>query len=792
MDSAEEVEARVGPRASTRLAVIAVLVVGGLWVLLHGFGIIDPEGSITFSLGALTAVVCTVIGFRRWRPSPRWPWFALGGMLVLFLLANVLRLSFGTLGNLTPSRSLLPDLIAIPGYVLAVVGLAGLAGVRLRNADDLDAILDGIIAALGVLMLAWVYLVTPVLTRQQVGLPVQVTFAIYPVLSAFVLAMGARAAFSRGRQTPLSMWLILIAMLFLLVGDTVYAMVDTDLLDVPVHVMDVPYVLALVVFSAAALHPSIRRLGMSRPSDDVEARPGRLLGVAVALFLPIIVLLVGLDSTNTSDRIALGIIAVLLVGVGVFRMWRALRQHAQSQARLAYEATHDSLTGLPNRSFVAEHVARVLHDQLDRSGSMTLLHVDIDRFKLVNDSMGHGTGDELLIAVADRLSQRVRPGDLVGRLGGDEFVVVVAGLTDEDSALDFGERTRLMFKQPFTVRGADITVTASVGIAHQPAQNGVAEELIRDADTAVNHAKSRGGDDVVIFDTSMRERVAERLHLERELRNALARNELFLHFQPKLRLSDRKVVGLEALLRWQHPELGTVRPDKFIAIAEDTGMIVEIGAWVIDQACAELAHLRESFRGTSEICMSVNVSARQLRSDTLMDTIAQALLRHRVPPDALCLELTESILMENLELVSGQLDAIRDCGTRISIDDFGTGYSSLAYLSKLSVDELKIDRSFVMELGEDESAASLIQAVVFIASSLGITSVAEGVETVAQAELVAELGCTEVQGFLFSRPLPPEELNTKLVELGMLPVNHLRAVPATRATTAPRALGTTA
>jgi diguanylate cyclase (GGDEF)-like protein len=600
--------------------------------------------------------------------------------------------------------------------------------------------------------------------------------------------MGARAAFTRGRRTPVAMWGMLAAIFFLLVGDTLYAAVDTDLWSVPVHVMDVPYVLALLSYAAAVLHPSVRQFGVSRPSDDVEAGPGRLLLVAVALFLPIIVLFVGIDSTSRGDRIALGVIAILLVGVAVFRMWRALRQHAESQTRLAYEATHDTLTGLPNRSFIAEHITRSLYDQVGDAGSMSLLHVDIDRFKLVNDTMGHSTGDELLIDVADRLSQRVRPGDLVGRLGGDEFVIVIAGLADEDSALDFGERTRLMFKQPFVVRGADITVTASVGIARQTTRDCITEELIRDADTAVNHAKSRGGDDVVIFDTSMRERVAERLHLERELRNALARDELLLHFQPKLRLSDRKVVGLEALLRWQHPELGTVRPDKFIAIAEDTGMIVEIGAWVIDQACAELARLREAFRGTSEICMSVNVSARQLRSDTLMDTIAQALLRHRVPPEALCLELTESILMENLDLVSGQLDAIRECGTRISIDDFGTGYSSLAYLSKLSVDELKIDRAFVKELGEDHSAASLIQAVVFIATSLGITTVAEGVETPAQAELVADLGCTEVQGFLFARPLPPGELDVKLAELGLSPANHLWAVPAS----AERALGTTA
>jgi len=315
-----------------------------------------------------------------------------------------------------------------------------------------------------------------------------------------------------------------------------------------------------------------------------------------------------------------------------------------------------------------------------------------------------------------------------------------------------------------------------------------AEELIRDADTAVNQAKSRGGDDVVIFDTSMRERVAERLHLERELRNALTRNELFLVYQPKLRLADRKVLGLEALLRWQHPELGLVRPDQFIAIAEDTGMIVDIGAWVIDQACAELARLRERFRGAHDLSISVNVSARQLRSDTLMETIAQALLRHRLPPRALCLELTESILMENLELVSSQLDSIRDAGTRISIDDFGTGYSSLAYLSKLSVDELKIDRSFVKELEDDHDAASLVQAVVFIASSLGITSVAEGVETPAQAEQLARLGCAEVQGFLFSKPLPPDELDVKLVQLGLAPVSHLRAVPDAT----PTALGTTA
>ena len=787
MDSPEVVESRTARQGLSR-ASIAILVVGGIWLVLHAAGLLDPEGAITFPLAAATAVIATVVGIRKWRPRPMWPWYCMGGALVLFLPTNVLRVAFDTLGDLGPGRSLLPDLFAIPGYLLLAVGLAGFAGIGLRNADDLDAILDGVIAALAVLMLAWVFLVTPVLSEQAVSLPVQVTFALYPVLSAFILAMGARVAFTRGRSAPLALWFFLVATFLILVGDTLYAMVDTGRYDFPSHVMDVPYVAAFLIEAAAALHPSIRQLGRTRASDDVDARNGRLLTVAVALFLPILILLVSADRTSSTDRLVLGVMGFLLVSVGVFRMWRALRKHAESQARLAYEATHDSLTGLPNRTFIVEQVARTLHEQRTGSGRLTLLHVNIDRFKLVNDSMGHATGDELLLAMAERLCQRVRPGDIVGRLGGDEFIVMIAGLSDEAAALELGERTRLMVRQPFNVRGAEITVTGSVGIAFQTHSQVAAEELIRDADTAVNQAKSRGGDDVVIFDTSMRERVAERLHLERELRNALTRNELFLVYQPKLRLADRKVLGLEALLRWQHPELGLVRPDQFIAIAEDTGMIVDIGAWVIDQACAELARLRERFRGAHDLSISVNVSARQLRSDTLMETIAQALLRHRLPPRALCLELTESILMENLELVSSQLDSIRDAGTRISIDDFGTGYSSLAYLSKLSVDELKIDRSFVKELEDDHDAASLVQAVVFIASSLGITSVAEGVETPAQAEQLARLGCAEVQGFLFSKPLPPDELDVKLVQLGLAPVSHLRAVPDAT----PTALGTTA
>ena len=777
MERVEEVQSGAPTRPWKQLS-LAVVAVGVLFVVLHGFGIVDPGGVVTFPAAAVVAVGATVVGLRWWRPRPVWPWYSFGIALALLVVAMGLRVSLGTLGDLGPGRSFIPDLIAIPGYVCLAVGLAGLAGVGLRNADDVDAILDGVIAALAVLLLAWVLLVSPVLAKQDIATSAQITMAVYPVMSAFVFSMGARAAFSRGRRAPAAMLLYLGAMFALMVGDTLYAVVDADLYEVPLYVVDVPYVIALLVYAVATLHPSIRELGQSRTSDDVAAGKGRLLSVVVALCLPIAVLLFADRNAATGNRIALGVIAVLLVGVGVFRMWRALRQHARSQARLAHEATHDSLTGLPNRILLREEVARSLRSQRDDTNTVALLHVDIDRFKLVNDTMGHAQGDALLLAVAERLLQRVRTGDLVGRLGGDEFLVVVAGLDDEAAAVEFGARTRMMFREPFTVGDTVIQVTASVGVAFSAGGDAAAEELLRDADTALNHAKAQGGDDAAVFDSSMRERVAERLQLERELRTALAREELLLHFQPKLRLGNGKVVGLEALLRWQHPELGMIPPDKFIGVAEDTGMIVEIGAWVVDRAAAELARLQKTFRHTSGLCMSVNVSARQLRSDTLVDTIAQALLRHGIPPETLCLELTESILMENLDLVTPQLEAIRECGTKVSIDDFGTGYSSLAYLTRLSVDELKIDRSFVRDLGTETGSSSLVQAVVFIASSLGITTVAEGVETQAQADELRALGCNEVQGFLYARPVPSGELDAKLVELGMVPTNHLRVVPA--------------
>jgi EAL domain-containing protein (putative c-di-GMP-specific phosphodiesterase class I) len=300
--------------------------------------------------------------------------------------------------------------------------------------------------------------------------------------------------------------------------------------------------------------------------------------------------------------------------------------------------------------------------------------------------------------------------------------------------------------------------------------------MLRNADTAMYQAKALGGNATAVFDKSMRERVARRLLLENEMHQALERGEFHLCYQPIVRLGLDRVAGLEALLRWSHPTLGEIGPDVFVPIAEDTGLIVELGDWVIDQACAALARLRAEIGDGHELTMSVNLSARQLRDDRVIDHIGRTLSRYQLSPSSLCVELTESSVMENMNLITEMLATLRSCGVRVAIDDFGTGYSSLAYLKQLPIDEVKIDRSFVHGLDEDGPNSSLVGAVVTIARSLGITTVAEGVETTSQLQRALELGCQEAQGYLFSRPVTEDALPAVLQRLGLATDAHLRVV----------------
>ncbi len=428
-----------------------------------------------------------------------------------------------------------------------------------------------------------------------------------------------------------------------------------------------------------------------------------------------------------------------------------------SEQRIRFLAEHDVLTELPNRALATERLRQALQLAARSGRQVAVLFIDLDRFKHINDSLGHHVGDELLRSVARRLVQAVRAGDTVSRLGGDEFVVVLAGVDGADEVAQIvHQRLIPCVREPHAVGGAALHVSCSVGIAVYPDDAGDLDTLMRHADTAMYEAKAAGRDAACFFAPEMTERAQARLRLEARLRLAHEQGALSLHWQPRVAAQGGAVRGVEGLLRWTDAELGAIRPAEFVPIAEETGLIVPIGAWVIDQACAQIAAWRG--QGLPAFGVSINLSARQLGDPGLVDTVREALQRHGVPPSQLELELTESVVMERGGAHHARIQALRELGVAIAIDDFGTGYSSLAYLTRLPCDRVKIDRSFVHDLMGDANARAIVRAIVGLGHTLGLTVVAEGVEREPEAALLREAGCDELQGYLYARPMPAPDL----------------------------------
>lgn len=427
------------------------------------------------------------------------------------------------------------------------------------------------------------------------------------------------------------------------------------------------------------------------------------------------------------------------------------------EERIRFLAQHDVLTELPNRSLCVERLRMAMQQAERRGEKVAVLFIDLDRFKNINDSLGHHIGDGLLRSVARRLTTAVRAGDTVCRLGGDEFVIVLAGvreLAEVSSVVD--ERLVPLVRQPHQIDGAELHVSCSVGVAIYPDDAQDIDVLMRHADVAMYQAKAQGRDMAHFFTPELNERAQQRIKLESNLRHALERGELALHYQPRVAARGGRVEGVEALLRWHSAELGPVSPAQFIPIAEDTRLIVPIGAWVIDEACRQLAAWQAA--GVDVPQVAINVSALQLGDDALVDTLRAALERHALPPGAIELELTESMLMDRAEQTLARLHAIRRLGVALAIDDFGTGYSSLNYLNRFPIDRLKIDRSFVRDMFEDPTDLAITRAIIGLGHTLGLRVVAEGVETEREAQTLRSAGCDELQGFLFTAALPAATL----------------------------------
>lgn len=432
------------------------------------------------------------------------------------------------------------------------------------------------------------------------------------------------------------------------------------------------------------------------------------------------------------------------------RIGVALAAH-EREAQLVFRAHHDALTGLPNRVLLSERLQGQLAHARRADSQLALLFLDLDRFKSVNDTLGHDGGDQVLREAARRLSACVRECDTVARLGGDEFVVLLTEVSSPKQAAKLAEQVLKKLSQPFEISNNECFVGASIGIALFPADGTLAEELLRHADMAMYRAKAAGRGRFVFFEESMNIDQRDRALMERELRLAIQRDQLSVHYQPRVDLRDGRLLGAEALLRWHHPELGWVPPATFIPLAEDVGLIEEIGPWVLHHVCAQMAEWQAAGHAIGTV--AVNVSGRQFKSSDLFAQVGLALKSTGLMPHSLELEVTEGVLIDNVEAVIELLGRIKQTGVSVALDDFGTGYSSMAYLRRLPIDVLKIDQSFVRDLAHESDARSIVQAIVALAHALQKTVIAEGVETLVQADLLRSLGCAEAQGYYFSRPV---------------------------------------
>ena len=451
----------------------------------------------------------------------------------------------------------------------------------------------------------------------------------------------------------------------------------------------------------------------------------------------------------------------------VLAIVRDVTDRMQSEQRIHELAYFDTLTGLPNREQLKASLEKAITDARASGQGVALIHLDLDRFKRINDTFGHSVGDVLLCAVADRVRHCVSQnssadsllplGTQIARLAGDEFAIIVPEPSGND-VKELCDQIQRALTEPFTCEGHQVVVSSSMGVAHYPKHSDDAQQLLMKADTAMHRAKDEGANNVRSFKESMHAHFREHLELESELNGAIQRGEMMLHYQPKIDLRDWKVVGLEALIRWHHHERGWIPPGEFIRIAEETGQIIELGRWVLNEACRQISAWRNS--RLSSLQIAINISNLQFTHDDLQRTIMEAVWANAVMPKMLELEITESVMVSNIDRTIEVLSALKSTGVSVSIDDFGTGYSSLSYLKRFPLDKLKIDRSFISDLHQNADDAAICSAIIAMAHQLGLTVVAEGVENEAQLNFLTERGCDQLQGFYIGAPLPAEELSS--------------------------------
>jgi diguanylate cyclase (GGDEF)-like protein len=733
-------------------------------------------------------------GLAVHRPSHPLPWWLAVAAIGLLLSGAALRGSGAEIGR----APLISDVLTFPGYLLLLATGVQMLRVR-RSMRHRGALLDAAILGLGMALGCWQLLVEPAIGAGSGVLRTALTIG-YPAVDVVILLVLSQLAFTDASRV-VSYWLFAWACAALLAGDLLWNSAAAGA-HVALTAVSAPYLLAYGLLGASMLHPSMRRLTENQTQPAREVMPvARIAMITAVLAGPTALSLRA--NVSHSDRWLLVAGAITLSVLIIVRTARAVNGFAEQVHQAQYTALHDPLTGLPNREYLLAHLDNALADISDPSraesgSSVAVLFADLDGFKLINDSWGHDVGDQLLILVARRMRSSVRSSDLVARIGGDEFVIAIVD-PDPTAAIDSAaRRLRADLSTPFRLSHGEVFVSASMGAGWRtaadldqfapppigPPRREVAAEILREADTAMYQAKAEGRQRLKLFDVSLRQRVRIRLDMQTALRRALDREELTLAYQPVVDLESGMLLGWEALARWTRPESGPVSPAEFIPVAEEAGLIVPLGAWVLGEAVAQLARWRHllEMRGRADraevLSMSLNVAERQLRDDKFVPLVAETLRRCQVPPGQVCLEITESTLLVD-DASSGEvISALRRLGVDLAVDDFGTGYSALSYLTRYPFTRVKIDQSFVADMETSADAAAIVTAVVAMARALNLRLVAEGVETEVQASMLRAVGCQAGQGYLFGRPMPAAEATRQLLAtLGAPSADGRVAVP---------------
>jgi diguanylate cyclase len=638
------------------------------------------------------------------------------------------------------------DIFYVAGYPFIAVGLTMLLRSR-GTSRDAGGVIDGFIVATSVGVLLWVFFVEPTAFDNTLPVFERLVSVAYPAGDLLLIAIGAQLAVRQvRRQAPY--WIVAVALVVLLVSDLGYLYQSLYGAYSEGDPVDFGWWISYALIVAVLLHPRVGDIAAEPSRATPRLSPRRIVVLSlVTVAAPLTIAARSAAGASLQLPVLLGG-TVVLFGLVVVRLVVMARELETSRTLLLHEATHDALTGLGNRTLFSEEIGKAL----DSGVPVAVLCLDLDDFKLVNDSLGHPAGDVVLRVVGERLSGLLRPGDAVARLGGDEFAMLVC---DRDLATGgaVAQRVLASIRQPICLpAGHKVHSNVSIGVAHSSNESSV-EALLRDADIAMYLAKQSGKGHHEVFQPGMRQDMIDRLEMRAELAEALARNEFVLHYQPIVEVSTGRPVGVEALLRWDHPRRGRVEPMQFIPLAEETELIVPIGRWVLIEACRRAVELDPRPDGLE---IAVNVSAVQLRDPNLVDDVQRALDSAGLAPSRLILELTESAVICDIEAAAITLCELRTHGVRIALDDFGAGYASLQHLRAFPVDIVKLDRSFVVSSLENDS--TVLSGLIEMASNLGMETVGEGIEEPSQLEMLRTLRCRYAQGFLIAKPMESDRL----------------------------------